>query len=419
MKNYQNQAAALQEGVSQEIELTEQFLQRYEFRRNTFNKKIEYREQRDGTDLEPAGFTPDGLQLYLPVEPRFQPLTDAAMNTIVRTAKKMLPEMAHARTNIEEYVFSTEVPEYDPFRDWLDHLPAWDGTDYLRELYSRLPGISEEAVEWLKTWHLSMVAHWLQMDTLHANESVPVLIGPQGCGKTIFCRRLLPKHLQEYVLDHFNMGNKFDRDLALSNNGLVIIDEFDRITSTQQANLKFAISRNKVNGRPIFGRVQEDNPRYASFIATTNCQHPLHDPTGSRRYICVSIPEGQLIDNEVAIDYEQLYAQVLHALREEKRRYWFTNAEEQRIQQVNEQFQDEIDLAPLVQALYRLPKDDESSQPIALDDIASTIGSRYPAVKCIQNLSIYLGRILRKLGFKSQRKASGAHYYAIPRQAAA
>lgn len=110
---------------------------------------------------------------------------------------------------------------------------------------------------------------------------------------------------------------------------------------------------------------------------------------------------------------------MLHALREEKRRYWFTNAEEQRIQQVNEQFQDEIDLAPLVQALYRLPKDDESSQPIALDDIASTIGSRYPAVKCIQNLSIYLGRILRKLGFKSQRKASGAHYYAIPRQAAA
>jgi len=114
MKNYQNQAAALQEGVSQEIELTEQFLQRYEFRRNTFNKKIEYREQRDGTDLEPAGFTPDGLQLYLPVEPRFQPLTDAAMNTIVRTAKKMLPEMTHARTNIEEYVFSTEVPEHLP-----------------------------------------------------------------------------------------------------------------------------------------------------------------------------------------------------------------------------------------------------------------------------------------------------------------
>ena len=106
-------------------------------------------------------------------------------------------------------------------------------------------------------------------------------------------------------------------------------------------------------------------------------------------------------------------------MREEQRRYWFTNAEEQRIQQVNEQFQEEIDLTPLVKALYRLPKENENIRPIALNDIAHTIGSRFPAVKYIENLNIYLGRILSKLGFKSLRKSSGSHYYAIPTQEAA
>ena len=50
--------------------------------------------------------------------------------------------------------------------------------------------------------------------------------------------------------------------------------------------------------------------RYASFVSTTNNPRPLNDPTGSRRYLCIRIPEGELINNETVIDYEQLYAQV-------------------------------------------------------------------------------------------------------------
>ncbi len=43
-------------------------------------------------------------------------------------------------------------------------------------------------------------------------------------------------------------------------------------------------------------------------LQTTNNRHPLTDATGSRRYICLSIPSGQLIDNNGDINYEQLYA---------------------------------------------------------------------------------------------------------------
>ena len=64
---------------------------------------------------------------------------------------------------------------------------------------------------------------------------------------------------------------------------------------------------------------------------------PLQDSTGSRRYICIRIPDGQLIDNTGEIDYGQLYAQVVYELQELKAPYWFNNEEVARIQQLNQE----------------------------------------------------------------------------------
>ena len=129
----------------------------------------------------------------------------------------------------------------------------------------------------LAVWMRSAVAHWLQMDLMHGNECVPTLIGAQGCGKTTFVQRLLPPQLREYFLDHLNLSNKFDKEMALTNNLLVNLDELEAIRPSQHAALKQTLSKSKVNGRPIYGASQEDRPRFASFVATTNNPHPLSD----------------------------------------------------------------------------------------------------------------------------------------------
>ena len=376
----------------------EHFLnENYRFRRNILNGKVEFAT----ADLD------------------FRPLTPEALNSIIIRAKReQVLEKGSPKTEITEYVQSEEVPVFNPIVDYLEHLPKWDGQNHVARLFSRIPGLSTEQHAFLAIWLRSMVAHWLQMDMLHGNECVPTFIGAQGCGKTTFVRRLLPQHLRQYYLDHFNLSNKFDKEMALSNNLIVNLDEIDTVRPSQQASLKQALSVSKVNGRPIFGKTQEDRLRFASFVATTNNHHPLTDVTGSRRYICLMIPDGLLIDNDGDIDYDQLYAQVLHELRDVKAPYWFDNQEVARIQQLNQNFMGQADLAEIILACFRKPEEGEKAVAMNSSQIIAMIQNEFPSVKSNHSTKVHLGLAMKELAFEHSDRGHVAYYKVIPLQAA-
>lgn len=379
--------------------LVEQFLEKYEFRKNVVTNKLEVRlrENADG---------------------RFQPLTTEVENGIILQARKDLTAVKGVKTLVTECIHSDHVKDYDPVAAWLHSLSAWDGHDRVAELFGRLPGISAEQIYWLSMWLRSAVAHWLQLDAMHGNECVPTLIGDQGCGKTVFCRRLLPEHLRIYVLDHLNLANRFDRDMAFTNNLFVILDELDQIKASQQAALKQSLSKNTVNGRPIFRSVQEDRHRYASFLATTNSPRPLNDPTGSRRFLCVRIPSGCLIDNETPIDYDQLYAQLVEEVEQRRLRWWFTSAETRAIQEANLPYQHVYSIAEMVNVCFRLPRRDEPIVLLSMEDIISSMQQQFPEIECTTAVKMQIGATLKQLGFEHRRKSSGSHYLVVPRKAA-
>ena len=309
-----------------------------------------------------------------------------------------------------EFIHSEEVCAYNPIREYLDNLPQWDGQNHVAQLFSRLPGLSSEQLAFLSIWLRSTVAHWLQMDTLHGNEIVPTLIGAQGCGKTTFFKRLLPANLRQYFLDHLNLSNKFDKEMALTNNLLVCLDELEAIRPSQQASLKQTLSKSKVNGRPIYGCAQEDRARFASFVSTTNNPHPLSDATGSRRYICLQIPQGQYIDNAGEIDYDQLYAQVVYELREQKAPYWFNNDEVARIQQLNQEYMEQKDIVEIINLCFRKPEEGDAVQAMNSTELLRYMRNKYPSLPDNLSTRIRLGQAMSSLDFDSTSRGHVSYY---------
>ncbi len=371
---------ASQEGML-DVEL---FLQEnYLFRNNVLNGKMEFvNKSKDGEKAE------------------FRTLTQQALNSIILRAKREgVGENGSPKTDIMEYINSEEVERFDPVKEYLDGLPAWDGQNHVAKLFSRIPNVSTEQFSFL-------------------SECVPTLIGPQGCGKTTFLLRLLPPHLRQYYLDHLNLSNKFDKEMALTNNLLVNLDELDAIRPSQHPALKQTLSKSKVNGRPIYGASQEDRPRYASFVASTNNPHPLTDATGSRRYICLTIPQGMFIDNTGDIDYDQLYAQVLHELNVVKAPYWFNNMEVARIQEINLGYMEQKDIAEIVAACFRKPMEGETPRAMNSTQLLHVIQQEYPQVKINHGTRIHLGVAMRELGFEHANRSNIPFYKVIPLTAA-
>ena len=388
--------------------VVESFLhENYLFRFNVLNGKVEF-VMKSAVD-----------EIIADNDARWRPLSDRALKSIIIRAKREdVCEGANPKSDIQDLLQSEEVRAYDPILDYLNHLPRWDGQNHVGRLFSRLPGISSEQTGYLTVWLRSAVAHWLQMDTLHSNECVPTLIGAQGCGKTTFLRRLLPQHLRQYYLDHLNLSNKFDKEMALTNNLLVNLDELEAIRPSQHAALKQTLSKSKVNGRPIYGASQEDRPRYASFVATTNNPHPLTDATGSRRYICLTIPHGLYIDNAGDINYGQLYAQVLHEVRDLNVPYWFNNEEVARIQELNQNYLEQKDMAQLVTACFRKPNDDEKVKPLNCTQMLSLMQRDYPSLVINRSARVYLGLAMKELGYDTVHYGNVPFYKAVPQKAA-
>lgn len=108
------------------------------------------------------------------------------------------------------------------------------------------------------------------------------------------------------------------------------------------------------NLRKPYGSSIQEIRRYASFIGTSNHKDLLTDSSGSRRFVCVEVTAP--IDTNVTINYRQLYAQAMQAIRNGER-YWFDDTDEAILKETNREFEQISPIEQLFHSYFRLPKE--------------------------------------------------------------
>lgn len=371
---------------------TEIFLNsHYEMRKNLLTGVAEYRKKfSDDQD--------------------FKPLTPEVRNSMSLTATEM--GLKGFDKNMNRFIDSMHIEQYDPVNQWLDKLPKWDGKDRIGELAQRVPTDQPQWEKYLRYWLVGMVAQWRESERqLTGNALTPLLIGRQGCGKTRFCKILLPEELRDYYNDKINFKNEFDLNIALTSFALINIDEFDKTTSSQQIVLKYLLSSADVKFRPPYGKTIKQFRRYTSFIGTTNQMKPLVDPTGSRRFVCVGVTGN--INFEDTINHPQLYAQALHLFNAGER-YWLDEAEIQTLIKENEPFQKLNDLVEMIGETFSRPEDDVNGKWLSLSDISDILSRHYPSFDPdtpFQKIGNALNDV--QFNFRSKRTMKHMEYWLI------
>ena len=286
---------------------------KYDFRYNSVMKCTEYRPK----EKDYWG--------YQPVDARVQ--------------KRMTLEvqLANIRVSIKDvrnYLESDLLSTYNPVENFLFKCEGkWDGKDHIRALARTVPTDNPYWEDWFYTWFLAMVVQWRAYShRKYGNSVAPLLISKQGYNKSTFCRSLVPPELQWGYNDNLVLSEKRQVLQAMCQSLVINLDEFNQISpQVQQGFLKNIIQLPSVKIKPPYGSHVQEFPRMASFIATSNMEDILSDPSGNRRFLGVELTGP--IDVSQRPNYEQLYAQALSALRAGEKTYF--DAEQTRLIMAN------------------------------------------------------------------------------------
>ena len=133
-----------------------------------------------------------------------------------------------------------------------------------------------------------------------------VLQGPQGCGKSLFCKVLAGDFFEESMTLAASAKEIMEQTPG---KWVVEIAELSGLNAKDVEHQKALVTRTEDRARRAYGYFAESAPRQFVLVATTNESVFLHDATGNRRYLPVRVSN---IDIEaLKRDREQLLAEAV------------------------------------------------------------------------------------------------------------
>ncbi len=209
---------------------------------------------------------------------------------------------------------------YDPIREYLRKLPAWDGTDRITATVRQFTN-DLLAPLFVKKTLIACCARGLNPP--QKVDTVLVLQGEQGMGKSTFFKVLGGDFYSDTSID------LRDKDAKASASRIWVSEwsEMIQARGADRERLKGFVSSEIDVFRPSYGRHLIESPRRTVFVGTLNPGAFLDDPTGSRRFWVIEV-EKRIDVKELVRDCDQIWAQALAAY--DAGEQWYLTPDEDR-----------------------------------------------------------------------------------------
>lgn len=201
---------------------------------------------------------------------------------------------------------------YHPIKEYLDHLPEWDGTDRVETLLIDYFNATDNSYTRAVTRKMMVAAVTRIYHPGTKFDSVLILNGPQGIGKSTFFAKLAG----DWFSDSLTLTDMKDKAGPEKLQGYWILElgELAGMRKTDVEVVKSFISRSDDKYRASYGVNVESHPRQCIIVGSTNAESGfLRDITGNRRFWPVRISgDGKRKAWQMSVyDVEQIWAETL------------------------------------------------------------------------------------------------------------
>jgi len=197
------------------------------------------------------------------------------------------------------------LTEYNPFKEFFEQLPKWDGdTDHIENLSNYVEATNQD---FFNTQFKKMLVRCIACAVYNiVNRFVFVFVSEkQELGKSTFIRLLNPFG-EKYYTEAPLRENK-DSEFRVSENFIYNLEELSSLRNVEVNSLKAIISKAAVKERRPYGKMEVESPRRCNFFGSTNKEEFLTDNVNTR-WLCFTIED---INWEYTknIDIKQVWAQ--------------------------------------------------------------------------------------------------------------
>lgn len=207
-----------------------------------------------------------------------------------------------------------EIHKVNLVKEYLNGLPAWDGVCRLDTLFIDYLGAEDTPYVRAVARKSLCAAVARAMHPGIKYDTMPILAGPQGIGKSTLLRLLGA----DWFNDSLTVFTGKEASEMLQGSWIVEVGELVGISRAEENQVKQFLSRVEDIFRESYGRRTGRFPRRCVFFGTSNEYEFLRDRTGGRRFFpidCMKRQPTKSVFVQLAEEVPQIWAEALAAWR--------------------------------------------------------------------------------------------------------